>query len=365
MCQPRGYRTRARWQPPGAVAVRRAGDLTIAAVDVTELRYALPPAAIAQHPVEPRDSARLLVALGDVVTHATVTDLPGYLRRGDVVVLNTTRVIPARLRLSKRTGGSVEVLLLTPQDDAQRTWEALVRPGKRVPEGTELVDGSGAPAVVVGGVMGADGQRRVTLVAPEPPADMLARLGVLPLPPYIHEELADPERYQTVFGHDPGSVAAPTAGLHLTAELIDRCRHAGATVETVTLDVGLGTFQPITADRVEDHRMHVERYSVPERTLDACGGARRVVAVGTTSLRALESAAASGNASGSTDLFIHGEYDFRVVDVLLTNFHLPGSSLLALLEAFAGSRWRALYSTALESGYRFLSFGDAMLIDRR
>lgn len=332
---------------------------------MTELRYELPADAIAQRPVEPRDAARLLVAVGDNAIHATVADLPAYLRPGDVLVVNDTRVIPARLRLHKRSGGSVEVMLLAPEDDSQRTWDALVRPGRRVPSGTELVDDDGALAVVVGERTGAEGRRQVELVADDAPSELLARLGVLPLPPYIHEELADPDRYQTVFAHVPGSVAAPTAGLHLTSELLDRCRAAGAGVETVTLDVGLGTFQPITSERIEDHQMHVERYRVPEATLDACARAERVVAIGTTSLRALESAAATGQTEGSTGLFIHGDYDFRVVDVLLTNFHLPGSSLLALLGAFAGPRWRDLYATALESGYRFLSFGDAMLIDRR
>lgn len=347
-----------------AGAGARGVDLTIAAVDVRELRYELPADAVAQHPVEPRDAARLLIALGGSVTHATVADLPGHLRPGDLVVVNDTRVIPARLRLRKRSGGSVEVLLLAPRDDARRIWDALVRPGRRVPPGTELVDNRSSPVVVVGERTGEDGQRRVSLVADDAPDELLGRVGAVPLPPYIHEELADPERYQTVYAQNAGSVAAPTAGLHLTTDLLDKCRAAGATVECVTLDVGLGTFQPITTDRVEDHRMHVERYHVPEKTMAACEGARRVVAVGTTSLRALESSARTGQATGSTGLFIHGRYDFRVVDVLLTNFHLPGSSLLALLEAFAGPRWRALYATALESGYRFLSFGDAMLIDR-
>ena len=330
-----------------------------------ELHYVLPEAAIAQHPSERRDAARLLVALGGAVEHATVSHLPTLLGAGDVLVVNDTRVLPARLHLSKSSGGAVEVLLLAPLDPDRVTWEALVRPGRRVPPGTTLVDHTGRAAVTVGAHAGADGQRVVHLSRDETPEALLDRIGAVPLPPYIHEALADPERYQTVFAREAGSVAAPTAGLHLTTELLDECRAVGATVATVTLEVGLGTFQPISADLVEDHTMHAERYSVPASTLEACRGAGRVIAIGTTTLRALESAAASGDLCGSTNLFIHGEYDFEIVDVLLTNFHLPGSSLLALLGSFAGPRWRELYELALREGYRFLSFGDAMLIGRQ
>jgi S-adenosylmethionine:tRNA ribosyltransferase-isomerase len=189
--------------------------------------------------------------------------------------------------------------------------------------------------------------------------------GTIPLPPYITEPLADPERYQTVYANRPGSVAAPTAGLHLSKDVLDRCRARGIDVAAVELVVGLDTFRPITADRPEDHVMHSERYEVPDATMEACRNANRVVAVGTTSVRALEAAAATGELTGRTDLFIHGDYPFKVVDVLLTNFHLPRSSLLLLLAAFCGERWRDLYETALASGYRFLSFGDAMMVARR
>lgn len=197
-----------------------------------------------------------------------------------------------------------------------------------------------------------------------PMEELLSRAGQVPLPPYITTMLADPERYQTVYAARPTSVAAPTAGLHLTPEVLARCRERGATVVTVELSVGLGTFRPITAARLADHRMHAERYSVPEATWAACQAAERVVAVGTTVVRALESAAARGELQGSTELFITPGYRFAVVDALLTNFHLPGSSLLVLLESFMGPRWRELYRQALADGYRFLSFGDAMFCER-
>ena len=184
------------------------------------------------------------------------------------------------------------------------------------------------------------------------------------LPPYIHRPLEDPERYQTVYARRAGSVAAPTAGLHVTTALLDACRAAGAEVAAVELVVGLATFRPITTDRVEDHPIHAEGYDVPADVLERCRAAERVVAVGTTVVRALESAARSGP-SGRTELFIHGDFEFQVVDRLLTNFHVPRSSLLALVDAFVGPRWRRLYETALQEGYRFLSFGDAMLLDRR
>lgn len=323
--------------------------------------YALPQSAIAQEPLEPRDSARLLVALdhtGTAVEHRQVRDLPELLAPGDVVVVNDTRVVPARLHLRKATGGRVEVVLLRPVADDG--WEALVRPSSRVGEGARLVAGptGGEELVEVGGRAG-DGTRLVRVLGP------LASHAELALPPYVHRPLADRERYQTVYAAHPGSVAAPTAGLHLTEELLHACRGRGVEIHTVDLAVGLATFRPVTAERAEDHVVHTERYRVPAATMDACRRARRVVAVGTTTVRALESAAATGVLSGTTDLFIYGHYPFRVVDVLLTNFHLPRSSLLLLLAAFYGEGWRDLYRAALDEGYRFLSFGDAMLAPRR
>jgi S-adenosylmethionine:tRNA ribosyltransferase-isomerase len=334
-------------------------------MDTSLFDYDLPDAAIAQVPVEPRDAARLLIDQGPGCRprHGHVRDLPTLVGPGDVLVVNTTRVLPARLQLRKTTGGAVEVLLLEPLDAAERSWEALVRPSRRVAPGTALIAGEDL-TVMIGDDLGA-GRRRVELDlrAGVELLEALDRHGALPLPPYISEPLADPDRYQTTYAAEPGSVAAPTAGLHLTPEVLAGVRRAGATVAEVDLAVGLGTFRPIATDAVEAHQMHAERYRVPAETMDACQRAQRVLAVGTTTVRALESAAASGDLSGRTDLFIHGERPFAVVDALLTNFHLPRSSLLVLVHAFVGPRWRALYEEALAAGYRFLSFGDAMLLD--
>jgi S-adenosylmethionine:tRNA ribosyltransferase-isomerase len=347
---------------------------------IGEFDYLLPEAAIAQVPAEPREAARLLVALqpGRPPLHRGVADLPELLGPGDVLVLNDSRVIPARLHLQKKTGGQVEVLLLSPARSAvEGEWEALVRPGRRVPPGTVLQlartgesGGARRPDVlVVGGRIdgigdapeGAEeGIRLVRLLE----TDLVERHGELPLPPYIHEQPADPERYQTVYARRPVSVAAPTAGLHFSEELLEGCQAAGAQIVTVELAVGLGTFRPITAAHIEGHRIHAERYRVPAETLAACRSARRVVAVGTTALRALETVAAGGPLEGETSLYVHGDYQWQVVDALLTNYHLPRSSLLVLLASFVGPAWRDLYAVALENGYRFLSFGDAMLVSR-
>ena len=341
--------------------------------------YDLPERFIAQTPIEPRDAAKLLVAVGSVgsvgstVEHRHITDLPSLLRADDVLVVNETRVIPARLRLQKDTGGAVEVLLLDRLDE--RSWAALVRPSKKVRVGTVLRPGPGLAVEIAEVIEG--GQRRVRLLDdvsgdvldPRQEEAGLARYGVAPLPPYITVPLADPERYQTTFARLPGSSAAPTAGLHLTRAVLDACRAKGVVVNTVDLTVGLDTFRPVTADRPEDHEIHSERYSVPAATIDACDRADRsggrVVAVGTTTVRALESAAASGELTGRTGLFIYGTFRFRVVDLLMTNFHLPRSSLLLLVQAFAGPRWRELYAQAQAHDYRFLSFGDAMLLSRQ
>ncbi len=329
--------------------------------------YLLPESAIAQRPVEPRSSARMLVDLhlAGRPEHETVAALPDLVREGDVVVVNETRVLPARLSLFKTSGGAAEVFLLE-ADGARpdgRHWTALVRPGRRLPVGTVLVGRDGTPVVEVGAAIDDEGRRRVILLAD--PADH----GTVPLPPYIHEALADPERYQTVYARTTGSVAAPTAGLHLTDEVLEAIRMRGVPVHTVDLAVGLGTFRPITVDDLGDHTMHEERYAIPEATLEACRTARagggRVIAVGTTTVRALESAVARQALEGRTDLFIQPGFSFQVVDVLLTNFHLPKSSLLVMLSAFVGhDRWRRLYDVALAEGYRFLSFGDCMLVSR-
>lgn len=331
---------------------------------LSDFDYPLPVAAIAQVPVEPRESARLLVALepDGAPLHRHVRDLPGLVGPGDVVVVNETRVRPSRLLLHKPTGGEVEVLLLEPSaggDGDLGEWEALVRPARRAPAGTLLSLRPGGPALVEVAEPRGDGTFSVRVLGD------LDGHAALALPPYITTGLADPERYQTVYARTPGSVAAPTAGLHLSGAVLDQCRDRGAEVHTVDLAVGLATFRPVQVGTVEDHVMHAERYAVPAVTLDACARARRVVAVGTTTVRALESAVATGRPAGRTQLFIHGAFPFRVVDVLLTNFHQPRSSLLVLLAAFAGDGWRRLYDAALASGYRFLSFGDAMLVARR
>jgi S-adenosylmethionine:tRNA ribosyltransferase-isomerase len=319
--------------------------------------YHLPQEAIAQVPVEPRDAARLLVAIDTGLTHKRVADLPGLLGEGDVLVVNSSRVVPARLLLQKETGGAAEVLLLEPRPGPPGTWEALVRPGRRLAPGTVLFAGR-QPVVEVGERL-PEGARVVKALV-----DDLEPFGALALPPYIHRPLGDQARYQTVYADRPGSVAAPTAGLHLTQTVLDECERRGVVVAQVDLAIGLGTFRPIKDDQVEGHTMHPERYTVPDATWEACKAARRVVAVGTTTVRALESAGATGLLDGRTQLYVRPGHHFSVVDVLMTNFHQPRSTLLVMLEAFAGPRWRELYAVALRENYRFLSFGDAMLVGK-
>lgn len=334
-------------------------------MQIADFDYELPESRIAQTPIEPRDAAKLLVDRGSgAPDHRHVSDLPELLREGDLLVLNETRVIPARLRLQRATGGAAEVLLLEPWDADRRTWEALVRPGGKLAVG-EMLAADGVALVRMGERTAAGDTFWVELVGDDDPVVLLDRHGEMPLPPYISERLGDPERYQTVFAREPGSAAAPTAGLHFTSELFERLTVAGIATATVELVVGLDTFQPISTENPLDHPMHTERYRVPPETTQACSDARRVVAVGTTAVRALESAARSGESSGRTDLFIHSGFDWQVVDVMMTNFHLPKTTLLMMIDAFVGSRWRSLYETALEGDYRFLSFGDAMLLDRR
>lgn len=332
--------------------------------------YALPVGAIARTAAEPRDAARLLVDRGpdNPPDHRTVADLPDLIGPGDLLVLNETKVLPARLLLTKPTGGAVEVLLLEAESDDDRTWAALVRPSARVAPGTCLVAGparaaeSGEHRLAVEVGERLDGGRRRVRLHTDDPAAALRRHGTVPLPPYLAGVELDPERYQTVYATLPGSVAAPTAGLHLTVDLLARCRAAGAGVATVDLAVGLDTFRPVTAERLEDHVVHSERYAIPPATWEAVEAAGRVVAVGTTTVRALESAAATGELAGRTRLLITPGHEWRVVDALLTNFHLPRSTLLLLVEALIGPRWRGLYSIALNEGYRFLSLGDAMFL---
>ncbi|HEX6862106.1 MAG TPA: tRNA preQ1(34) S-adenosylmethionine ribosyltransferase-isomerase QueA [Thermoanaerobaculia bacterium] len=323
--------------------------------------YELPEERIAQEPA-PRGESRLLVLDAEgPERHRRVRDLPGLLHPGDLLVLNDTRVIPARL-YGHRGEGKMEVLLVEKLEE--REWEALVRPGRRARPGTEI-QFEGLSAEVVD-----KREDRYRLRFSEPVEPHLDRLGHIPLPPYIHrpDEAADRDRYQTVFARTPGAIAAPTAGLHFSEGLLEEIAAAGIGIARVTLHVGIGTFKPVSVERVEDHRMDRERYEVGEETAEAIRRTResggRIVAVGTTVVRTLESSGGEAG-SGSTELFITPVFRFRVVDVLLTNFHLPRSTLLMLVSAFAGrERVLAAYEEAIREGYRFYSYGDAMLVER-
>ena len=308
-----------------------------------ELDYELPPELIAQHPVEPRDESRLLVLdrRTGAIRHRSFAELPDELS-GELVVVNDTRVVPARLRLRRESGGDAEVLLLEPLN-GDGTWEALARPTRRLRPGERL-----GPVTLLEHL----GEGRWRLRLEGEPA------GEAPVPPYIVEPLTDPERYQTVYARERGSAAAPTAGLHFTPELLARLE-----VERVTLHVGLDTFRPLAVDDLADHRMHSERYRVEPAAWERIRGADRVLAVGTTTVRVLESLARGAPLEGRTDLFVTPGFEFRRVDALLTNFHLPRSTLLALVMAFAGvEQTRELYRIAIAERYRFYSFGDAMLV---
>ena len=332
-------------------------------MNLSDIDYELPEKLIAQHPVEPRDSARLLVATNpDHVEHKHVTDLVGMLEAGDVLVVNDTRVLPARLSLHRKTGGAAEVLLLEQRSSDFRLWEALVKPASKL-KPDEVLEYFGKRVVRVGPRTEA-GDTFVVELLDENPMELLQRIGTMPLPPYIRSSLTDLERYQTVYARRTASAAAPTAGLHFTPELMAKIVAKGVTVETVELVVGLDTFKPISADDPLDHLIHSEFYSVDQRVMDACRDAKRVIAVGTTATRALESVAASGQLSGRTSLFITPGFEWKVVDLMLTNFHLPKTSLLLMIESFIGPRWRDVYAEAISEQYRFLSFGDAMLLAR-
>ncbi len=286
-------------------------------------------------------------------------DFPSFLSPGDCLVLNDSRVFPSRLygRREHGTGGRVEIFLTRPVSDL--TWEALVRPGRKMRTGERIFISDDLSAEILG--RGSFGERIVHLHPNGDLFEVLDRVGHVPLPPYIRraDSPADRDRYQTVFARERGSVAAPTAGLHFTPEILDACRAAGAEIAKVTLHVGLGTFQPLHADQTEDVKLHSESFHVPEETIRAMDAARRVIAVGTTSVRAIE----SGSRAGETDLFISPGFEFRRTRAMLTNFHLPQSSLLILVCAFAGTELTlAAYRHAVEERYRFFSFGDCMLI---
>lgn len=336
--------------------------------------YDLPSGLIAQHPVEPRDSCRLMVVerSSGMIEHRSFRDVLEFLHPGDVLVVNQTRVLPARLRGAKdETGGAVEVLLL--RRVYENAWECLVKPGRRLKPGARVVFGDGDLSGLVVDVLEDSGARVIQFHAKAGNfLDAVHRLGEMPLPPYITEPLRDPAEYQTVYATDEHSVAAPTAGLHFTAELLDDVQRAGVHLATVELDVGLDTFRPVSADDPHDHHIHTEHFRVTDATAravnDARGRGSRVIAVGTTTVRALESAyneetGQVESAEGLTDLFILPGFSFGVTDALITNYHMPRSTLMMMVSAFAGRELilRA-YEAARNERYRFLSFGDAMLI---
>ncbi len=331
----------------------------------SDFDYGLPAASIAQE-AAPRGESRLLVLdRTGPERHSRVHDLPRLLRPGDLLVLNDTRVIPARLFGRSPGGGRMEILLVEKQADLE--WDALVKPGKRARPGTLIGFDGDLTAEVLG-----KGEDRYRLRFSEPVEPHLERLGHIPLPPYIHrpDTSEDRERYQTVYATAPGAIAAPTAGLHFTEALLREIEEAGVGIARITLHVGIGTFQPVSAERIEEHRMDRERYEVGEEAAEAIQRAGRVVAVGTTVVRTLESAALETGkvraGGGSTRLFITPGFRFRVVDALLTNFHLPCSTLLMLVSAFAGrERVLAAYEEAVREGYRFYSYGDAMFAERQ
>ena len=332
--------------------------------------FDLPPELIAQTPLKQRDASRLLCLekTSGRIRHGQFRELPNMLREGDCLVMNDSRVIPARLFGTRPTGGSVEVVLL--RDLGSNEWECLTRPGRKTAPGTELTFGSGELTAVVTRAE-ADGNKILRFHYEGIFLEVLDALGQMPLPPYIKEKLEDKERYQTVYARDPGSAAAPTAGLHFTPELLSQIEQRGVRLCYVTLHVGLGTFRPVKEENIEDHPMHAEFCIVPEETAaivnetHAKGG--RVVAVGTTSCRTLESFTDDNGilkaGSGWTDIFIYPGYRFKAIDALITNFHLPESTLIMLVSALAG-RENVLhaYEEAVRERYRFFSFGDAMFI---
>ncbi len=340
-------------------------------------RYELPPELIANEPVFPADAARLLVVAEDALEHKTFRDFPSLLHEGDVLVINETRVIRARLRGRREPGGgAAEVFLLRPASGGPfnfeaRDWLALVKPGRKLRTGSRVRFGDDAVASVV--AVHADGVRVVRFETTLGLDEVLERYGEVPLPPYIGRGAASrDERYQTVFARVPGSVAAPTASLHFTPSVLEAVRARGVQIVPLVLDVGLGTFKPMEGDSIDDHVMHAERYAIPIETADIVNAAkregRRVVVAGTTAMRALEASAAGNDGivvavEAETALFISPGYRFLVVDALLTNFHLPASTLLVLVAAFGGfDRIKSAYDAAIGSQYRFYSFGDAMFV---
>ena len=347
--------------------------MTDSAIPLNWFDYKLPPDLIAQQPVEPRDAARLLLVdrSSGALSDRTFRDLPDLLNPGDLIVVNDTRVLPARLFARRLSGGRVELLLL--DRNADGVWRAMGRPARRLRAGErlELLDSQDEVTNDGVDVVGRDAEQVLVRFDDE---EAIGRHGHVPLPPYIHDRLDDPERYQTIYARDPGSAAAPTAGMHFTVDVLGRCRSRGVQVAPITLHVGLGTFQPIKTVDARDHEMHAEIFSMSAATVEMIRETRvsggRVLAVGTTSVRTLETIASSVLAggparslAGETRLFITPGTPFQLVDLMLTNFHLPRTTLLLLVASFAGEAlMRQAYQHAIAEQYRFYSFGDAMLI---
>lgn len=338
----------------------------------SDFDYELPERLIAQHPAEKRDHSRLLVMdkyTGEV-EHRIFKDIVDYLHEGDVLVVNKTKVLPARI-FGVKEGGSakIEVLLLKRDEDLPNTWEVLVRPGKRAKVGTMINFGEGLLRGEV--IENTSAGRKVTFYFDGIFEEILDQLGMMPLPPYIHEQLEDKNRYQTVYAKVEGSAAAPTAGLHFTEELMDQLRAKGVQIEEVLLHVGLGTFKPVDEENIEDHEMHTEFYDISEDTAARINQAkdegRRIISVGTTSTRAMESAAKDGRlvaGNGWTNIFIFPGYEWQIIDGLITNFHLPKSTLMMLVSALSKREYILnAYHEAVKKEYRFFSFGDAMFIN--
>ena len=338
----------------------------------SDFDYELPEELIAQHPAAQRDHSRLLVMdkYTGAVEHRVFRDIVNYLHAGDVLVLNNTKVIPARIFGVKEGGtAKIEVLLLKRDDDLPNTWEVLVHPGKRAKVSTVIDFGEGRLKGEV--IANTSAGRKVTFHFDGIFEEILEELGTMPLPPYIHEQLEDQNRYQTVYAKVDGSAAAPTAGLHFTTELLETLRQNGIEIEEVLLHVGLGTFKPVSEEDIEDHEMHSEYYEISQETADRINKAkaegRRIISVGTTSTRALESAAKDGRlqaGSGWTNIFIYPGYKWQIIDGLITNFHLPKSTLMMLVSALSTREHiLAAYKEAVAQRYRFFSFGDAMFIN--
>ena len=337
----------------------------------SDFYYDLPQEQIAQTPIKPRDHSRLMVLHreNDEIEHRRFDDILDYLNEGDCLIVNDSRVIPARIYgVKEDTGAKIEFLLLK-QLSGDR-WETLVKPGKKAKVGAKFIFGDGLLKAEVVDIVD-DGNRIVELQSEENIYTTLDKIGQMPLPPYITAKLEDQERYQTVYSHELGSAAAPTAGLHFTNELLDRIRAKGVNIGYVTLHVGLGTFRPVKVDDVTKHKMHSEHYEVPAETAELIrqtkANGKRVIAVGTTSCRTLESVAAEYGeikpCDGFTDIFIYPGFEFKVLDGLITNFHLPESTLIMLVSAFYGyDKTMKAYEVAVNEKYRFFSFGDAMAI---